>query len=834
MPSGEEPNVRRIARLIWAAAVALVLAAMGAAAALVLHGREEALRDGNRQVAGFVAGAEAAINRTLLGVDVLLADMADVLQPASSIGALDSQVASRALRGQVNRNLLLRDIAVIDGEGNVLASARSDTMRLGLPLTREFVRAATNTPVPAMAVSAPLVNFATSERALYFARPLALHDGQRLLVVAEVPLALIQSVLAQSWELPGLSLTLEREDGELLVAVPVVDARLGQRLLPPLRGDTADGEARPGPARLDEAPSRLAVRPTVYRTLLISAGLDDDAALAVWRQDSRFVIAVACAFALITLAGAAVGHWQLARLDNARVEARRARTTTGRALSAMTDGFLLCDADDRVVAWNPRYVELHPWLTGVMAVGVPFERLVDVAAATLYPDDVSPRAAWRERRLALHRSGSGVFEQVLMGGIVIHVTERRTPDGGIVSIFRDITLAERELSRAKVAAEAANLAKSQFIASISHEIRTPLNGVLGMNQLLLRTPLTEEQRRYAQTIQSCGNNLLALINDVLDLTKIEAGRMELRLAPFGIQHVLAEVIDTVAVRAAEKGLALRCDVPDDIPPVLVGDAGRIRQVLLNLLGNAVKFTETGSVRVALSWRPLHGDRIELDIDVTDTGIGIAPDVLPRLFQRFTQADGRMDRRYEGTGLGLAISREIVELMGGGISVESQLDAGSHFRVRVPLQLGDASIDTTPGAVTAPAPLHDGLRVLVAEDNEVNQLVVRAMVERMGHHCDVVADGREAVERVRGGGYDVVLMDIQMPGMDGETATRSIRGLPAPAGRTPIIALTANAMVADRDSYLAAGMNDHVSKPIDARQLARAIRRVLAAEADAAG
>ena len=824
MPHTRDPRQRRALLLIWSGAAAIVVATLGAAVALVLHGRASAIEKGRADVAAFVAGSEAALNRTLLGIDVLLADMADVLKPAAADGVFDGTAARLVLRSQVQRSLMLRDIAVIDAEGSVLAAARDDTLRLGMPLPREFVLGATHQSAPTLQISAPQVNFATSERALYFARPLVLPGEQRVLVVAEVPLALVHSVLSQAVDVPGLTVTLERDDGELLAALPALDAWIGRRLARPLGGHAADGVAHAGPGRFDDTPTLLAVRPTLYRTLQISAGVTEAAALAGWRRDSGFVAVVAGLFALLLLGGAAAAHGEVKRLGNARIEALLARSTTERALLAMSDGFLLCDADDRIVAWNPRYLELHPWLHGVVGVGVPFERLVEAAAAALFPAADSPeRAAWATQRLARHRAGDGVFEQTLHDGMVIHVIERRTPDGGVVSVFRDVTLAERALTRAKAQAEAANLAKTQFLASMSHEIRTPLNGVLGMNQLLAKTALSDEQRRCVQTIQSCGNNLLALINDVLDLTKIEAGRMELREAPFGLRPLLAEVVDTLAVRAGEKGLRLDSEVAAEVPSVLVGDAGRIRQVLLNLLGNAVKFTERGGVRVGLAGRPLPDGRFELELAVSDTGIGIAPEVLPRLFQRFTQADGRMDRRYEGTGLGLAISREIVELMGGQIEVRSEPGRGSRFAVRVPLQCGEAT-DTVSAAVTAPAGLEGGLRVLVAEDNEVNQTVVSAMLAQMGHHCDVVGDGREAVERVRAGGYDVVLMDIQMPGMDGEAATRAIRSLPGAAGHTPIIALTANALVADRETYLAAGMNDHVSKPVDARLLARAIRR----------
>ena len=821
----------RVPRVIWGVAASLVLATAAAACALLVHGERVALAENAEKAVRFVAGAEASLNRTLIGVDLLLADMAEVLKPVVSEGTLDGPAAARVLKSQVNRNLLLRDIAVIDGEASVLAAARRDTVRLGMPLPREFVQAVTTQKVPAMVVSSPLLTFSTSERALYFARPLTLQGDVRLMVVAEVPLALINAVVSQSAEVPGLSVTLERDDGELLASLPMADARLGRRLDTPLDATWTDGQAHRGPGRLDGQPSIVAARPSLYHSMSVAASISAEAALAQWRQERRVVLAIALAFAVTIVLVAAAAHWQLLRLARARQEEHRAKATMERALSSMTDGFLLCDAADRVVAWNPRYLQMHPWLQQVVGAGVPFERLADAACKALFPDGPAERQdAWRDKRLSMHRSGMGMFEQELKDGTVIHVVERRTPDGGVVSVFRDITLAERELSRAKAAAEAANLAKSQFLASMSHEIRTPLNGVLGMNRLLLQTELTDEQRRYARTIHTSGKNLLALINDILDLTKIEAGRMELHVAPFDAAVLLDEVITTVAVRADEKGLALTARVAPDLPAVLLGDAARLRQVFFNLIGNAVKFTERGSVQVGLSWRARGDDRIELEFEVRDTGIGIAADVLPRLFERFTQADNSTARRYEGSGLGLAICREIVDLMGGRIAVETDLGVGSSFRVSLPLARGQTLPDTADTTLHAAHDMQAGLRVLVAEDNEVNQIVIRATLEQMGYFCEVVSDGLEAVQQVYRGGFDVVLMDIQMPGMDGQAATRRIRALDGAAGDIPIIALTANAMVADRESYLAAGMNGYVSKPISAKQLHAAIAQAVAVAA----
>jgi len=821
------PSRLRSRLTVWGLVGLFVVAVIGSTLALLRVGERDAVEESEGRALRFVSGAEAAFNRSLIGFDVLLADMDQLLRPATaSGGSIDLEMARSLLRGVVNRNLLLREVALLDGDGGVLLSSRPDIQRLGLPLLKDFVRRTLAQPVPQLAISPPLLNFMTSEHALYFGRPLKLANGRRVVAVIEVPLPLVATILAQAAEIPGLSITLERDDGQLLASVPADDARLGEGLAP-LPAEALGGTALRAPGRLDGAPSILVARPMLYRSLRIAASVSLDKALANWRQERHAIIGVALVFIAMIIASGALAQWQIERLRRARHALTVANRTMDRALASMTDGFLLCDADDRVIAWNERYLELYPWLREAMAAGVHFESLVDVASRTVVAqDDEAQRKAWREMRLSMHRSGHGMYDQEFEDGTVIHVIERRTPDGGIVSVFRDVTATERELARAKSDAEAANLAKSQFLAAMSHEIRTPLNGVIGMNNLLLRTPLNDEQRAYARTIRASGKSLLALINDILDLSKIEAGRMELELTDFDPMRLADEVIASVQTRAREKGLSLKTVYSPDLPVALLGDAGRLRQVLFNLIGNAVKFTKQGGVGVEMAQRPLGAERIELQIAVRDSGIGIAPEVLPKLFERFTQADSGTARKFGGSGLGLAISRDIIQLMGGRVAVETSLGIGSIFRVFVPLALGN----TERAAVTdtqfdAPTDMGTSLRILVAEDNAVNQLLISTLLKQLGHDVDLVENGREAVEQVQAVPYDLVLMDIQMPEMDGTSATRQIRALGSKVSRIPIVALTANAMVEDRQAYLAAGMNDYLSKPIQAKQLSAVLERM---------
>jgi len=824
------------AQWIIAAFVAVFIGTVLAAATTLINSAErEALDEARQRAERFIAGAEASLNRTLLGIDVMLAGTEALLRPHRlANGSYDVTGTQAQLRTTISQNLLVRDLVLLHADGTVLAAAQPDSARLGLPLPAGFVGEAMGRPSPQLVISPPLVNFVTAERMIYFARPVDL-GGVRVLAVAEVPAALIASLLSQAADIDGLVATLERDDGELLVSVPAHDALVAQRLPEPLGDAARSGHAERAPARIGGAPALVAVRPVLYRPLLIAASIPIEAALADVHEQRRFVLAATLLFLLMVLGAGAFAHWHLGRLAEARAELDRSKTMLDHALASMADGVLLCDSNDRAAVWNARFLEIYPWLVDVIAPGVPFERLALVSVNAMLPDAApEDQQGWIQRRLAIHRTEDGQHEQVLPNGRVIHAVDRHTPDGGVITIYHDVTAAERALEHAKADAEAANKAKSRFLASMSHEIRKPLNAVLGMNGLMLTTSLTPEQRRYAELIRSSGQTLLALINDILDLSKVEAGRMELEIVEFDPLVTVNEVVSLLAVRAEAKGLALAMSAAPGVPRLLRGDPSRLRQVLFNLIGNALKFTGDGRVDVELTHRPLPGRRVELMIAVRDTGIGIDAETLPRLFRHFSQGDSSTARRHGGSGLGLAISHEIIELMHGRIEVQSTPGAGSTFSVSLPLEVvppgavpaeaagGSAANEPADALATGP---HSARRILVAEDNGVNQILIKAMLDHLGHFSDIVADGFEAVRQVQAANYDLVLMDIQMPGMDGEAATRAIRALPSAVSHIPIVAMTANAMVEERAAYLAAGMNDHVAKPLELGRLAAVISRV---------
>ena len=496
-------------------------------------------------------------------------------------------------------------------------------------------------------------------------------------------------------------------------------------------------------------------------------------------------------------------------------------------------------SEDAIVAYSPSGTILT-WNRGAETVfGYGAAEAIGKPMSMLLPSDRQHVLASAPEHV---RAGTFISNHE---GVGLHRDGRRIPLLGsgspvrnaageliaISMILRDVSERkryERELIRAREAADAANVAKSRFLANMSHEIRTPMNGVIGMMQLLLETALSAEQRRYAGVAQASGQVLLSLIDNVLDLSKIEARKVTLEKFSFNLRHTLESVVQLLGIQAKAKALNLALRVSPEIPELLRGDPHRLRQILTNLVTNAVKFTERGEVAVEAALQKQADGQVTVAFRIVDTGIGMRPDEIARLFQPFAQADTSTTRKYGGTGLGLIISKQLVEMMGGKIGVHSLPGLGSTFWFTAVFETAEPEVaQPVTGGVDrrngGPVP---GLRILVVEDNPVNREVLLAQLSRLGYQAAAVENGAEAVEALAAAGYDLVLMDCQMPVMDGFEATLHIREVHR--SDIPIVAVTADAMPADRDRCLQAGMNDYLAKPVELQRLADMLAKWLPA------
>ncbi len=494
------------------------------------------------------------------------------------------------------------------------------------------------------------------------------------------------------------------------------------------------------------------------------------------------------------------------------------------AIDTMPDGLGFYDADDRLLIWNARYAEVNPEVGSAIAVGVRFRDLLQLGVDRgLYAEAVGREQEWIEERLAARRSLSNTMEQQIDGGRWLRVQDRRTSQGGIVTVVNDITDLKRDaeaFAQARDAAEAANRAKSEFLANMSHEIRTPLNGVIGLTQALARTDLKADQREMLDLIQSSGHTLQALLSDILDLARVESGRLEIADEVFDLARAVNDAAQLYASPAADKGLQFFVEIEPEAHVWVRGDVVRVKQVLTNLVSNAVKFTTKGFVSLtACVGKDASGAPI-VRFTVEDTGVGFDAEAKARLFTRFEQADGTITRRFGGTGLGLAICRQLADMMDGALDCESEPDGGSAFILTVPLMLAEAPAEI-PTLVAAPVdPLAQRRRVLIADDHPTNRKVVELILAQAPVDLISVEDGAQALAACRAQTFDLVLMDMQMPVMDGLTAVREIRLHEAAMGLTPtpIVMLTANALPDHIAAGQAAGADRHLAKPFDAAEL----------------
>ena len=545
------------------------------------------------------------------------------------------------------------------------------------------------------------------------------------------------------------------------------------------------------------------------------AGKDRSASGAIWRRLRRLA------------RHSWSGGYTRRALAEAERQAGAAEARLREAIDALPEGIVILDPENRYMLWNKQYAEIYKTSADLFGPDVKFQDTLRIGVARGdYPEALGREEEWIAERLAKLGNPADRHEQRLADGRWIMIEERRTKDGGVIGVRVDITEMKRQAEAMKIAlerAETANRSKSAFLANMSHEIRTPLKGVLGLADVLSRTELDDTQRELVRTIVGSAEALNDLLGDLLDLSRLEAGKVEISHEPFSLGEMVVQTMALFEPSASAKGLTLRLDMASDADGSVIGDRGRLKQILTNLLSNAIKFTANGEVALSVGAVPA-GDGHRYTFQVRDTGIGFQSADADRLFARFEQLDGSVTRAYGGTGLGLAICRQLSRLMGGTLKAEGSPGEGAVFTLALWLAPAPASEDD--GELEPAAP--DAPQVLLAEDNPVNRQVVELMLGALGAQVTSVCDGRQAVDAMEHEAFDVVLMDLQMPVMDGLSATRAIRAREHETRRprTPIVVLSANVMPEHLAASAAAGADDHIGKPIRAETLIGAIARAL--------